>query len=322
LLLACGDALCYWEERFAMKQTVSGWILLFLGALLLAAGIITLVLGPERVQKVPFDVDSDTYLTGQAQKLNPATGEVEDVPVKVYSNTTVDPKKSDEKVVVWVNFTCVNIDRDNPPDCLKDDDDRLITNSIDTFASDRHTGIAVNDPKYVGKDAAKHEGLVNKFPFNTEKKTYQYWDDVLGTTVSATYDSEVQVGGMKTYQFKVDVPKTDAKIAGDVEGTYQTVKTIWVEPRTGAIINQQQHEQRLLPDGSTVLDMSLKFTDATVKQSVADGKDNIGLLNLVGRTVPIVGIVGGLICLGASVFLLLASRRRSPGVEQRELAHV
>jgi hypothetical protein len=307
-----------------MKKTVSGWILLFLGALLLTAGVITLAVGPGKVQKVPLDVDSDTYLTGQAQKLNPGTGQVEDVPVKVYSNTKVDPKKSDDKVVVWVNYTCVNIDRDNPPNCLADDDDRLISNSVDTFASDRHTGMAVNDPKYVGQDAAKHEGLVNKFPFNTEKKTYPYWDDLLGTTVNAKYDSTVEVQGLKTYLFKVSVPKTNAKIAGDVEGTYQTEKSIWVEPRTGAIVNQEQHETRLLPDGSVVLDMALKFTDATVKQSVADGKDNLGLLNLVGRTVPIVGIGGGLICLAAAAFLLLSGRRpEAPmDVERREPAHV
>ena len=58
------------------------------------------------------------------------------------------------------------------------------------------------------------------------------------------------------------------------------------------------------------------------RQSVSDGKDNLGLLNLVGRTVPIVGILGGLICLGAAAFLLLSGRRCAPGVEQRELAHV
>lgn len=305
-----------------MTRIVSGWILLFLGTLLLAAGLITLIIGPEEVQKVPLDVDTDTFLTGQAQKLNPATGEVEDVPVKVLSNTKVDPKKSDDKVVVWVNYACVNIDRDDPPDCLKADDDRLISNTMDTFASDRHTGIAVNDAKYVGKDATKHEGLVNKFPFNTEKKSYQLWDSLLGTTVTATYDSTVELDGLKTYKFTVDVPKTDAKIAGDVEGTYQAEKTIWVEPRTGAIVDQEQHEKRLLPDGSVVLDMSLEFTDATVKQSIARGQDSFGLLDLVGRTVPIVGILGGLICLGAAGFLLLAPRRRTPAVDQQEYAQV
>jgi len=305
-----------------MTRTVSGWILLFLGALLLGAGVITLVIGPAEVQKVPLDVDTDTFLTGQAQKLNPATGEVEDVPVKVLSNTKVDPKKSDDEVVVWVNYACVNIDRGDPPDCLKADDDRLISNTMDTFASDRHTGIAVNDAKYVGEDATKHEGLVNKFPFNTEKKSYQLWDSLLGTTVTATYDSTVELDGLKIYKFTVDVPKTDAKIAGDVEGTYQAKKTIWVEPRTGAIVDQEQHEKRLLPDGSVVLDMSLEFTDATVKQSIADGEDNFGLLDLVGRTVPIAGILGGLICLGAAGFLLLAPRRRTPAVDEQEYAQV
>ncbi len=295
-----------------MIKTVSGWILLFLGTLLLAAGLITLILGPSRVEKVPLDVDTDTFLSGQAQKLNPVSGKVEDVPVKVLSNTTVDPDKSDSTVVVWVNKVCANIDTDNPPNCVDASDDRLITNDIDTFASNRHTGMAVNEEKYVGADAVKHEGLVNKFPFNTEKKTYPLWDGLLAKTVPARYDSTVEVGGVKTYVFKVAVPATDAKIAGDVEGTYETTKTIWVEPRTGAILNQEQRERRLLPDGGVVLDMSLAFTDKTVAAGVKDADDNLALLDLVEKTVPLVGIIGGIICLAASIFLLLAGRRRTP----------
>jgi hypothetical protein len=292
-----------------MKKTVAGWILLFLGAFILVVGILALTIGPGLTQRTPLNVNSYTYLTGQAQKLNPATGKVDNVPVTVLNRTQVDPKKSDGSVIVFVSYTCANINRDNPPACLKDNDERLISNSIDVFAADRHTGMAVNNPKYVGADATLHRGLVNKFPFDTQRKDYPLWDTVLNKTTTAAYVKTTDIGGVTVYEFKVDVPPTKAKVAGDVEGTYETHKDIYVEPKTGAIIDQRQHEIRLLPDGSTVLDMSLRFTDATVSKGVSDAKANIKQLDLTGKWLPLAGLVLGVLLLLLGLFLLIAGRR-------------
>ncbi len=98
-----------------MKKTVPGWILLFLGGFLLVLAILLAAVAPGMTQKTPLNVDSNTYLSGQAQKLNPSTGEVEDVPVSVLNKTRVDAKKSDDDVMVFVSYSCVNINRDNPP---------------------------------------------------------------------------------------------------------------------------------------------------------------------------------------------------------------
>ncbi len=292
-----------------MKKTVAGWVLLFLGAFVLVVGILALTIGPGLSERTPLNVNSYTYLTGQAQKLNPATGKVEDVPVKVLSRTQVDPKRSDGDVVVFVNYTCVNIDRNDPPNCLKDNDSRLITNSVEVFAADRHTGMAVNGSKYVGSDAVEHHGLVNKFPFNTQRKDYQYWDGLLEKTVTASYVRTTSIQGLTVYEFKVDVPPTDAKIAGDVEGTYQTEKQIYVEPHTGSIVDQRQHEQRLLPDGSTVLDMSLQFTDETVTKGVEDAKAGVSQLRLISFWLPLGALVLGAVLVLLGAFLLIAGRR-------------
>ena len=291
------------------KKVVAGWILLLLGSFLLTTALLLWFYAPSRAERTPLDVNSFTYLTGQAKKLNPATGKVEDVPVTVMSRTQVDPKKSDGDVVVFVNYTCVNVDRNNPPDCLRDNDDRLITNSIDVFAADRHTGIATNDSKYVGPDVTDHHGLVNKFPFNTQRKDYPYWDTLLNKAVTASYVRTTSLDGLNVYQFKIQVPPTKAKIAGDIEGTYQTQKDIFVEPRTGAIIDQRQHEIRLLPDGSTVLDMQLRFTDSTVKQGVSDAKDNIDRLDLVGKWAPIAASILGVLLLLIGALMVWAGRR-------------
>ena len=58
---------------------------------------------------------------------------------------------------------------------------------------------------------------------------------------------------------------------------------IYVEPRTGAILNQTDDQQRYLESGDKVLDLQLAFTDAQVEKSVDDLGSDLTLLTLVGR---------------------------------------
>ena len=291
------------------KRVVGAWVLLLVGSFLITIALLLWFWAPSRVERTPLDVNTYTYLSGQAKKLNPTTGKVEDVPVTVLSRTQVDPNKSDDKVIVFVQYACVNIDKGQPPGCLTGSDPRLITNSIDTFAADRNTGMAVNDAKYVGADAQRHAGLVNKFPFNTEQKDYPYWDSVLGRAVPATYERTTSIDGLKVYVFQSDVPQQQAEIATGIEGTYEAQTTFYVEPKTGAIVNEIQSQKRLLPDGSTVLDMQLAFTDHTVSTSVADGKHNIRKLDIVNMWAPLAAMILGLIALVMGLVLLLGGRR-------------
>jgi len=291
------------------KRVVGAWVLLLVGSFLVTIALLLWFWAPSRVERTPLDVNTYTYLSGQAKKLNPTTGKVEDVPVSVLSRTQVDPSKSDDKVIVFVQYACVNIDKGQPPGCLTGSDPRLITNDIDTFAADRNTGMAVNDSKYVSPDAGKHEGLVNKFPFNTEQKDYPYWDGLLGRSVTAAYQRTTSIDGLKVYVFQIDVPPENAEIATGIQGTYQTQTTFYVEPRTGAIVNEIQSQKRLLPDGSTVLDMQLQFTNDTVSTSVSDGKHNIRKLDLVDMWAPLAAMIVGVIVLGIGLVLLLGGRR-------------
>ena len=297
------------------KLVIPGWVLVFLGAFLLTAAFLCAFWAPAQVERVPLDVDTTTYLKGEADKLNIATGELEHHPVKVTSVTRVDPKLSDGDIAVWVNTTCVNIDTNNPPDCLSEDDPRMITDTIEKFATDRHTGVAVNDASYIRTDT-KYEGLVNKFPFNTEKKTYQYWDGLTEKAVPATYTGTETIQGLQVYRFDTAIRDASIELGPGIKGIYNLTKTMWVEPRTGAIINQEQHDVRTVADGGTkVLDMTIAFTPETVSANVDTANDNLRLLNLVSRTVPLVGfILGPLLIIGGGALIVLA-RRRSPEPE-------
>jgi hypothetical protein len=291
-------------------RKIIGWVLLGLGAFLLVTGLMATFWAPGQVERTPLDTDSTTYLSGDADKLNPATGEVEAIDVKATSITKADSKRSDDDVIVFVNTTCLVIDEGDVPDCVdaEDPEGRLVSASSDVFATDRQTAEAVNG-KYLPAGAEEKEGLVNKWPFNAEKKDYQYWDGLLGAPVTAAYDSSETLDGLETYKYHVLLEEVEADVVEGVQGIYSQDKFIWIEPRTGAIVNQSYHEVRELEDGSTVLDMQIGFTEEQIAEGIETAKDNKSQLDLVTDTLPLVGFIGGLLALLAGGFLVFASRK-------------
>lgn len=301
-----------------MVKVVSGWVLMLVGAFLLTAALLMWFVVPGMAQRTPKNVDTNTYLSGHAQKLNVHTGKVEDVPVTVWNNNAVDANRSTNDVVLFVSKTCANVDRNNPPKCLKKSDGRLISNEVDVFAADRYTGLAAPDQAKYG--ATAHTGLVNKFPFNTQRKSYPMWDSVLQKSVTASFAGTAEIDGLSTYRFIVRVPRTKAEIAQNTEGTYQMDKTIWVEPKTGAIINQTQHEVRKLPDGTTAINMHIAFTKATEASFVKDAKANLDQLDLLTSTGPIVACALGVLALiGGALLTFVFGRRSGAGTSDQEL---
>lgn len=292
-----------------MRKNI-GIVLIGLSGFLLFAGLLAVTWAPGKSEKTPLDVNSTTVLSGQAAKLDTSTNELVSNPVIATSITKTDSNASDDDVAVWVSTTCVVADIDDPPPCLESSDPRLITASIDIFATDRVTALTVNDEKYVPADEVQGEGLRNKWPFSAEKKSYPYWDGVLGAAVQAEFDRTEQVEGLDTYVYKVTITDADIEIAEGVPGTYDDVKEIFVEPKTGSIVNQTDDQQRYLADGSTALDLQLAFTDEQVTTSVADTEDNLGSLNLITRTVPLIGFIGGSLALVAGLFLAIGGTRR------------
>lgn len=309
-----------WEGIRVRK--ILGPLLLGLGAFLLVAAVMAVTWAPGVAKRTPIDVDKTTNLEGQAAKLDVESGELVENPIYVLSITQTDTDASTDDTVVWVSKTCVVVDEGQDPRvCLDGKDPLLISASIDVFATDRVSAIAVNDAKGLPEDAVPHEGLVNKWPFDSEKKTYPYWDGLVGGTVDAVYDRSEVVEGLDTYVYRVEINDAEIEIAEGVPGTYDDVKEIWVEPRTGAIVNQSDDQQRYLEDGTQVLDLQIEFTEEQVKNDVADTEDNLSTLNLITKIVPLVGFIGGGVCLLAGIFFLLRGRKsRATAEESPQLA--
>ncbi len=291
-------------------RKIIGWVLLALGAFLLVVGLMAAVWAPNQVKRTPLDTDSTTRLAGTADKLNPASGEVESLDVKATSITKADSKRSDDDVIVFVNTLCLVIDEGDVPDCVDADDPegRLITASTDVFATDRSTAEAVNG-KYLPAGAEEKEGLINKWPFDAEKKDYPYWDGLLGAPVTAAYDSTETLDGLETYKYHVVVDEQSAEVIDGVQGVYSQDKYLWIDPVTGSIIKQTQQELRTLANGDVLLDLDLAFTDDQVADNVDAAEDSGGQIKLVTKTVPLIGFIGGALALLAGAYLVFAGRR-------------
>lgn len=295
-------------------RKVVGRLLLLVGMFLVVAAGVSAFWAQNSAARLPLNTDSLTHLTGTASGM--LTKSDTPVPVKDLTRTQVDPKASDGDVAAIVQTSCVVVDKDNPPDCISDKNDaRMINESLSKFAVDRrHDNYAIKDQsKYIKGSTTPYAGIVSKFPFSSEKKTYPYWDGTLQRTIPAVYKGERTINGVKTYEYDTSVPATNAEIAAGTQGTYQTATQIWVEPVTGTPIDQRTRQTLATTDGTKVLDIDVRYTPETVKANADKAASNRRLLILLRTVVPFGG--GGLgivlIVVGA---VLLRPRRGAQSV--------
>jgi len=287
-----------------------GYALTFLGVFLIVVAILAQVYALDQVKKTPIDADSLTTLSGRAI-LNGPEG-FEAFQVKVYSTTRADSDKSDGDVVVFENSSCVVRDEGGIDGCVSNDDpeQRLITASTDTFAADRITALAVNDFKGLPADALPHEGLLNKWPFDAEKKTYPYWEGTTEQAVDAEFLRTDTIDGTEVYVYGVDVQEAPIEIAEGVPGLFSDTEEISIEPRTGSFVRVERTVTQTTADGTAVLYLKIAYTDDEVQESIDDANEAADGLHLVSSTIPLIGYIGGGICLVAGLALLLLGRRR------------
>lgn len=281
-----------------------------LGGFLVTLAVLAQFWAPGRLMKTPLDVDSTTLLDGTAQ-LSDGTGGTDEFPVKAFSVTHADSERSDSDVVVFQNSSCLVKDEGEIDECVSasDPEERLISASTDNFATDRETAEAVDDPKYLPPSAEDKEGLINKWPFESEKKDYQYWDGYAAAPVDATYEGTETVDGVEVYVYKTLVTDVPIEITDGVQGTYSTDKTLWIEPTTGSIVNQFEQQERLDEDGNTFLSLDFGFTDEQIADNAKESGDNASSLKLIKDTVPLIGYIVGIPALLIGIALQLMRRR-------------
>ena len=196
-----------------------------------------------------------------------------------------------------------------------------ISASQERFAIDRKTGMAVADPK--GKERidsdtnnewSKHSGLIVKFPLNTEKKDYPFWDSqIRSSQYPMQFRGQEKLEGLTVYRFEQDIPDTDLS-AQTPNLHYASQRTAWVDPVTGVIVRGEQTVKITLGAPSdankvTVLDGTLTFTDENVKKSAKKAKDGRATVTMIKLYLPLLSLLLGVALLIVGLLLARGGRR-------------
>jgi len=330
--------------------------ILGLGAALLIAALLLSTYTAGKIQRIPLNLDTSLVSDGTGTALDPASlaGERfiidQDVPLASQQQLTVESPSNADVVTLQVGTTVRRTD--------KQQENGLLLAMVDTVTLNRDTAMAVSDDTHPGGSVQKprtiedtkpptnialpHEGLSYRFPFNTEKKTYPYFDPIAQRAFDANYEGEEDVNGLTTYRFTQNIgydaddqlvepikfaslydndedgEVTARAIQWGLEGDpeepvtmtrfYAAQRTFWVDPVSGTIVKAEEHanhyyaRDELRPE-MAVADYTVTSTEETIESQVAAARDERDRIGLWSRVLPITFTAAGLIALVGGVLL-------------------
>jgi hypothetical protein len=311
-----------------MRRTV-GQILIMLGAFCLAfAPMLKFYVAHEVIAAPTGDFWLRTELRAtNASYFDSSKGKVRTGVELIATNTTRgDAQSSTDKIAVWDAFISF---RD--PDSGQD-----VQIQGRRMAFDRRTGeLVMCCGASVDQDTSvKQTGLGLMWPLaDVEKRTYPYFDQTTKRAWPMVYSGEETVRGTTTYKFVETIPETfigalpgnlppqilglnkkkpgvklDKNGNAQVDEYFSSVLTMWVDPRTGIPVAQQEKIKATgyTKDhkGSVVLtDADLKTTDADQKSLVGLADSNAWKFAMVRDWGPIGALIFGLFLLVSGIFL-------------------
>jgi DUF3068 family protein len=293
-----------------------GFVLVFVGLFLLFFGLFERVYAYPRLKKAPLDQYSTPVATGTGTYFNRSKlTEVTGAQLKNLRVVRGDSGAGSAEVAVWDSFNST----------IDTADQGRITATQERIALDRVTGQSV---QCCGENP-RHQGLTLKFPFDTQKTTYDFWDGPALRALPARFTREEQVNGVKVYRFEQRIDRLDVgdqelpgSLAGDPDAAsvptniiYSNLKTLWVEPATGIIVKAQQDVSQVLQTQGgeqvlTLLDAMLTYDDATVDKNADEAASGANRLRLLGVVLPVAALLLGLVCVAAGLVLLRSPEGR------------
>lgn len=313
-----------------MRRTASPISLILLGLgtfLLVLAPLLAWYVAP-RAAVNPINIDQTAVYRGTGSVFD--TEKVRTVPDQRITVTQrvrgdVEDSERSDGAAVWDVTTSVDTDKSlpasDPHDALEFVPHRWVM--------DRKT----NRPVHCCGEKPYFEGEAYlKFPFDVQRRSYQWWDNSLGSTVTLRYQGTKKVQGYTGYRFtgtvapaKVGTRLVPGTIV-DQPGRPQVLAEEWysnhgielvVDQRTGRVVYAQVGPRRTLrapgakKDAVVLLDSrKIAFTTATQKEAVRLAKRDSGQLRAVGETLPIGAAVAGFVLAAVGVVLVVRGRRR------------
>ena len=303
-------------------------VLISVGAFLVAAALVLRFFGSAQLAVAEEDPREMTTMRASGATVFVPSTQTEitsDVTVKQYTVGDLEAaKKAPGRVVVWFTAT-TRLTAEGV----------IVQQSMARTAMDASTGKAEPCCESFAEvvDQAIEEdrrtGLVLRFPFGTEQKSYEVWDSTLGKEVKAAYRGTTDVEGVSAYRFEIEVAdtvvgsqKVNAKVVGlaadgdvSADRTYGVDRTLYVEPRTGAILNDVQDvRDRLTIDGEPVRTLfagKLAYTDEQVQANADKYGERATTLQRFTVQIPAVVLMLGLLGLLAGLVTARMLRGRS-----------
>ncbi|GAA0336996.1 DUF3068 domain-containing protein [Actinoallomurus spadix] len=316
-----------------MRRNV-GLVLVGVAAFFLALGALVRFYVADQVIAAPanFFQQSTLEATG-ASYLDTATLKMRTgAHLRAVNTVRGDARAATHKIAVWDSFTSI--------------EDPATRKSIEIqqqrAAFDRRTGTLHNTKgASVGGDTGvRQSGIGTFWPIGVKKHSYPYFDLSTKRTWPAVFAGEERVQKIKTYRFVQRIPptvtesvkgglpaallkvKNPEKLSGydkktgnvAVDRVYDATVTLWVDPRTGGQVSQEQRVRTTLRtrdgvDRLVAADLDLKMTDASQKALAEVNKDQALKIAAFRTVVPIGGAVLGLVLLVVGLVLAIPGRQ-------------
>lgn len=283
-------------------------------------GVVMAILLPTVVvhasKKTPLNLDITQISSGPAKLYDAVTGKTNDVNLRATRIVRTDSTASDSKNTTVNETLCIVVVQGTTPNCVSAKDPRLLSFTTDRVTSDRRSADSVHvagwGENVNGDTSARHKGVTYKWPIDTEKKDYLYYENDLKIAVTAKYEGTSKRKGLEVYKFVASTGDKPYLVQGIAKGTYNDVTTAYVEPITGAVLDGSDHQVQKLDNGTVALDTTLSFDQSAIDYQANYSKDAIDKLRLAEIWGPIIAGVVGVAALVGAYFLL---RRRGDGGE-------
>ncbi|WP_419994660.1 DUF3068 domain-containing protein [Streptomyces boninensis] len=318
-----------------MRRSTSPWALALLGL-----GVFLLVLAPvlafyvqPRVKLVPIDIDQATHYTGKGKYFDQDTQKVRDNQTLTITRRVLADVHDSEKSGHAVLDASTTVD--NPKTLPLKDPRKAFQWTLERWVIDRDTNLPVHCcGEKTGGSADEIQGEAGlKFPFDVEKRTYQWWDNTLQDTVPLKYSGKKKIQGYTGLSFKgkvTEAVKTGTRqVPGAIVGMPDRSQVfadeyysnsgieLVADQRTGRILYAKISPRKTLrqPGGNSDKVVLLEsktgidFTDATQRDQVDQAKTESGQLKAVSTTIPLVGGPLGLLLTALGVALVVRGRQ-------------
>jgi hypothetical protein len=293
--------------------------------LVLAGGLVKWVAAPALV-KVPLGVNTTTVAEGNIALFVPALQTVKQVHIVATRTLRGDKSAGTGSTAVYDETLCL-VAQGAATDalgCAPATDPGFVEKSTDRIAFNRKTALPVSDgarfkANVDGNAATVHQGLDYTFPIDTKKKSYPFFNTVIGKAYPIDYKGSEKLRGLTVYRFQQALPVTPITIQKALPGTYVDITTVWVEPTTGVIVKgEDKITEKIAANGLAVFDGTLTFNDKTVGEQVAYAKSQLNKVRVVRWWVPLAALVVGLLLVAGG--LMIGRRRIGPTVASSDEA--